>query len=96
MPLPSTSTPGPGSSCGPFGPNPESGGLAVESGAKRLVLFHHDPIHDDAAVHRMADELRAEVPAGGPEIIVAVEGLVLHSGVAASGNGAEPSVAVGS
>ena len=61
--------------------------VATEAGAKRLVLFHHDPVHDDAAVHAMADELRASAPSDGPEIIVAVEGLVLSSGRADSAVG---------
>jgi phosphoribosyl 1,2-cyclic phosphodiesterase len=33
--------------------------LAQRSGAKRLVLFHHDPLHDDAALDALEEEARA-------------------------------------
>ena len=34
--------------------------LAREAGAKQLVLFHHDPTHDDHAMARIQTEARAE------------------------------------
>ncbi len=70
--------------------------VAIEAGAERLVLFHHDPVHDDEAVYAMADQLRANAPVDGPEIIVAVEGLVLQSGSAMPLGVEDPQVAVGS
>src|SRR3989442_5294781 len=30
--------------------------VALAAGARRLVLFHHDPQHDDAAMERMESE----------------------------------------
>jgi phosphoribosyl 1,2-cyclic phosphodiesterase len=45
--------------------------LAREAGAKQLVLFHHDPCHDDHAMARIQTEARAEFP----ETVVAWEGL---------------------
>jgi phosphoribosyl 1,2-cyclic phosphodiesterase len=52
--------------------------VARESGAHRLALFHHDPVHGDAQLDRIglaAGDHSAEV--GGPEILTAYEGLEL-------------------
>src|SRR5256885_15942112 len=38
--------------------------VALAAGARRLVLFHHDPQHDDAAMERMESEARG--PPGPP------------------------------
>jgi phosphoribosyl 1,2-cyclic phosphodiesterase len=50
--------------------------VARESGAKELVLFHHDPAHGDDALdvigRRTGDRSAA---LGGPEVIAAFEGL---------------------
>ncbi len=53
--------------------------VARESGAKRLVLFHHDPGHDDGWVAEATEHARS---LAGPdlEVLAAVEGLTLHSG----------------
>ena len=53
--------------------------LARRSGAKRLVLFHHDPSHDDAWVAATVDRIQGEA---GSELAVigAAEGLCLASG----------------
>jgi len=48
--------------------------LAEIAGVDRLLLFHHDPIHDDAAMDRIAVEA-ADVR---PGTIVAREGLTLR------------------
>lgn len=37
--------------------------LAAEAGVGRLLLFHHDPAHDDAALARICDQARARFPA---------------------------------
>ncbi len=47
--------------------------LADAAGVKRLVLFHHDPSHDDAAMDRIA----AGAEAARPGTLVAHEGLTL-------------------
>ena len=52
--------------------------VARESGARRLVLFHHDPAHDDAEVDRMLRH--AEAVAGVEEVIAAAEGLTIALG----------------
>jgi phosphoribosyl 1,2-cyclic phosphodiesterase len=50
--------------------------VARLSGARRLVLFHHDPSHNDDELDRLHDQLRAAVGADGPsEVIGAREGL---------------------
>jgi phosphoribosyl 1,2-cyclic phosphodiesterase len=36
--------------------------VVTESGAKDLVLFHHDPDHDDACIDRVVKEARAYYP----------------------------------
>jgi len=52
--------------------------VAAQAGAKRLVLFHHDPSHDDQIVDRLLAEAR-ELAAGGPlvEVLAAHEGLTV-------------------
>lgn len=53
--------------------------LAKQAGVRRLVLFHHDPAHDDAWVKRMGDEL-AEVAGDTVEVVTAYEGLTFSCG----------------
>jgi phosphoribosyl 1,2-cyclic phosphodiesterase len=53
--------------------------VAAQAGARRLVLFHHDPAHDDAMLDQLLAEARALPAAVGiEEIIAAEEGLTLH------------------
>ena len=51
--------------------------VALEAGAKRLALFHHDPTHGDEVVDQML--VRAERAAAGTslEVLAASEGLTL-------------------
>jgi phosphoribosyl 1,2-cyclic phosphodiesterase len=51
----------------------EGARLARAANVKQFVAFHHDPSHDDAAMDKIARELKKVLPAG----IVAREGLVL-------------------
>ncbi len=48
--------------------------LANAAGAKRLIVFHHDPDHDDDFL----DGVAAEAQAARPGTIVAAEGLTLR------------------
>jgi len=48
--------------------------IAQEAGVGRLVLFHHDPDHDDAYL----DSLLAQARAKFPETLAAAEGMVLE------------------
>jgi ribonuclease BN (tRNA processing enzyme) len=51
--------------------------VARQAGAKTLVLFHHDPAHDDAMIDEIARQM-AEAVADEPfEVIAAAEGLKL-------------------
>jgi phosphoribosyl 1,2-cyclic phosphodiesterase len=53
--------------------------VAREAGARKLALFHHDPIHgDDAmdAIGRDANELAARM--GVPDVVAARDGMQLH------------------
>ncbi len=51
---------------------------AVAAGAKRLALYHHDPLRDDAAVDRLLESCRQRAAAsGGLEVFAAAEGEVL-------------------
>lgn len=53
--------------------------VARESGARNAVLFHHDPLHGDDEMDRIANdagELGARM--GIPEVTVARDGLELH------------------
>lgn len=53
--------------------------LAMECGARTLVLFHHHPDRDDDAIERMVDESRAMAIAAGVNlrVLAAWEGLTL-------------------
>jgi phosphoribosyl 1,2-cyclic phosphodiesterase/CheY-like chemotaxis protein len=56
--------------------------LALQAGAKRLFLFHHDPNHDDAKIAAMADEARRMVADrhGQLQVEASREGAVVHIG----------------
>ncbi len=53
---------------------------ALAARAKRLALFHHDPLRDDAAVDRLVEICRQRVAAagGGLEVFGAAEGQALE------------------
>jgi diguanylate cyclase (GGDEF)-like protein len=53
--------------------------VAVEAGARRVALFHHDPTHDDATLARLEVEAKARAQAAGSsiEVFAAREGLEL-------------------
>jgi phosphoribosyl 1,2-cyclic phosphodiesterase len=52
--------------------------VAREAGVGTLVLFHHDPAHDDDAVDGLLAGVRRAAGGRGPEILAASEGLILH------------------
>jgi phosphoribosyl 1,2-cyclic phosphodiesterase len=54
--------------------------LAAEAGCRRLVLFHHDPEHDDGAIEGLLRDAcdYARGPASGIEIVAAHDGLRLE------------------
>lgn len=58
---------------------PEAVALAAEAGCRRLVLFHHDPRRDDAAVDALLDAARAQAARLAPGLAVeaAREGAVV-------------------
>jgi len=39
--------------------------VALDAGAKRLALFHHDPAHDDDAIDRLVAQARDAIAASG-------------------------------
>ena len=51
--------------------------LAVEGGCRCLVLFHHEPEHDDDALDRLVADTRAYARRVAPQLEVqaAVEGM---------------------
>jgi len=50
--------------------------VARESGARNIVLFHHDPVHGDDEMDRIGDEARALATSMGvPELTVARDGM---------------------
>ena len=53
--------------------------LAAEAGCRRLILFHHEPEHDDDALDRLLDDTRAYAArtAQGLEVDAAFEGMEL-------------------
>lgn len=56
----------------------EAVALAREAECRRLVLFHHDPDHDDDALDRLLEEAIRSRGRDGPEIIIAAEGTTLR------------------
>ncbi|HVM39979.1 MAG TPA: MBL fold metallo-hydrolase [Acidimicrobiia bacterium] len=60
--------------------------VAREAGAKRLVMFHHDPYHDDEEIDRLLDAAREEA-AGAIEVLAAYEGMVINFDEAHHGDG---------
>ena len=57
----------------------EAVALAAECGAKRLVFFHHEPDHDDAAIDRLLSGARAAAMRSAPSLVVdaGMEGLTI-------------------
>lgn len=52
--------------------------VAVAAGVRRLVLFHHDPAHDDDELDRMLAHARAAVAGTSvEEVVAAAEGLTI-------------------
>jgi len=53
--------------------------VAMEAGARRVALFHHDPTHDDAAMEALEARAKARAQAAGSriEVFAAREGLEL-------------------
>jgi phosphoribosyl 1,2-cyclic phosphodiesterase len=51
--------------------------LAAEAGCCRLILFHHEPEHDDEAIDRLLDDTRAFAARTSPglEVEAASEGM---------------------
>jgi phosphoribosyl 1,2-cyclic phosphodiesterase len=59
----------------------DSAAFAVRSEAERVVLFHHDPTHDDRAIEQLADDAKAVWEHAGrspEELTMAKEGDVLE------------------
>jgi phosphoribosyl 1,2-cyclic phosphodiesterase len=57
----------------------EAVGLALDCGAKRLALFHHEPDHEDAIIDGIVEQSRKLVQKRGRslEVLAAAEGLQL-------------------
>jgi phosphoribosyl 1,2-cyclic phosphodiesterase len=68
---------------------PESVQLAMEAGVRRLVLFHHDPSHDDDRIDAMVETARAMAQGTDLSIEAAVENETI---VLASANFPQPAV----
>lgn len=58
--------------------------VARRAGVKTVVLFHHDPSHNDDALDALAEEANRISGPGGPEVIMAYEGLKLQLGTASN------------
>jgi phosphoribosyl 1,2-cyclic phosphodiesterase/CheY-like chemotaxis protein len=54
--------------------------VCKDSGVKRLILTHHDPLRDDDAVDRIIDDIRLRLKAENSplEVVAAAEGMTLH------------------
>jgi phosphoribosyl 1,2-cyclic phosphodiesterase len=55
--------------------------VAARAGARRLALFHHDPLHHDAALDHLGEQAaRAAARRGVAEVLVAAEGMKVSLG----------------
>ena len=52
--------------------------VARRAGAKRLVMFHHDPAHDDDSMDRFGADLMRKAEGTGVEVINSYERMVLE------------------
>jgi CheY-like chemotaxis protein len=52
--------------------------FALAAGVKRLALFHHDPLRDDAAVDQLVERCRRRNVAGRLDIFAAAEGQTIE------------------
>jgi ribonuclease BN (tRNA processing enzyme) len=57
---------------------PDAVTFAARSGARRLALFHHDPLHDDAMLDRLGEEARSMAGDSLEHVYVAREGDTLE------------------
>jgi len=51
--------------------------VAAQAGARRLVLFHHDPLHDDDELDRIGNEAADLAGSTGLEVMMAAQGLTV-------------------
>jgi len=52
--------------------------FALAAGVKRLALFHHDPLRDDAAVDQLVESCRQRAVVGGLDVFAAAEGQTIE------------------
>jgi CheY-like chemotaxis protein len=52
--------------------------FALAAGVKRLALFHHDPLRDDAELDRLVESCRRRAAARGLDIFAAAEGQIIE------------------
>jgi len=52
--------------------------FALAAGVKRLALFHHDPLRDDAALDQLVERCRQRAVAGGLDVFAAAEGQTIE------------------
>jgi len=57
--------------------------LAVAGRVRRLALFHHDPLRDDAGVDRIVEQARKRAIGAAVEVFGAAEGMVIELQAAA-------------
>ena len=72
---------------------PDSVELAIESGARRLILFHHDPSHDDRQIDRMVEVARAT--AVGTQLVIEAASEHEPISITASNLGPIPTIGLG-
>lgn len=65
----------------------EAVNVVMESGAKELILFHHDPDHDDACIDKVVQQARDYYP----KVRAASEGMEIALGENHKSKGATPS-----
>ncbi len=58
--------------------------MVMESGAKELILYHHDPDHTDTIVDKVVNDARNYYP----QVRAAAEGMEISLGARGQGSGA--------
>jgi phosphoribosyl 1,2-cyclic phosphodiesterase len=61
----------------------EAVNVVMESGAKELILYHHDPEHTDAIVDKVVENARSYYP----KVRAAAEGMEIQIGAKSQGSG---------
>ena len=64
--------------------------LGLAAGVETLVLFHHDPAHDDEMLDRMGLEAAQLADGSRTQVLMARDGMLVEVGLSPAGEAAQP------